>query len=83
MQRPRYPVERFLTHYNPVDAEVREQIDRVRDKYAALVRALEWLPENAERTAGMRKILEAKDCHVRCLIQAEDEGEDSSEAVGP
>ena len=27
------------------------------------------LPDSAEKTAGMRKLLEAKDCHVRATIE--------------
>ena len=30
------------------------------------------LPESAEKTAGLRKLLEAKDCLVRAAIDAED-----------
>lgn len=32
------------------------------------------LPESAEKTAGMRKLLEAKDCFVRAAMEAEHEG---------
>ena len=28
------------------------------------------IPENAEKTAGLRKLLEAKDCFVRAAIEA-------------
>ena len=28
------------------------------------------LPESAEKTAGLRKLLEAKDCFVRALIES-------------
>lgn len=28
------------------------------------------LPEGAEKTAGLRKLLEAKDCFVRALLEA-------------
>jgi hypothetical protein len=31
------------------------------------------LPSNAERTAGLRKLLEAKDCAVRALLYREPE----------
>lgn len=31
-----------------------------------------WLPESAEKTAGLRKVLEAKDCFVRARIEARD-----------
>lgn len=33
------------------------------------------LPESAEKTAGMRKLLEAKDCFVRAAIEAGDSGD--------
>lgn len=32
---------------------------------------VETLPSNAERTAGLRKLLEAKDCAVRALLYKE------------
>ena len=36
----------------------------------------EWmdqqLPEGAEKTAGLRKLLEAKDCFVRARLEADD-----------
>ena len=36
----------------------------------------EWmdkiLPEGAEKTAGLRKLLEAKDCFVRAKLESED-----------
>ena len=71
-----YPVENFLTDYEPVDDETRAGMDHIRDLYADLARALGSLnlPANAERTAGMRKLVEAKDCHVRCIIQGQREG---------
>lgn len=34
---------------------------------------VETLPSNAERTAGLRKLLEAKDCAVRALLYREPE----------
>ena len=33
----------------------------------------ESLPENSEKTAGLRKLLEAKDCFVRAAIYQEPE----------
>lgn len=30
----------------------------------------QYLPEGAEKTAGLRKLLEAKDCFVRAAIEA-------------
>ena len=32
------------------------------------------LPEGAEKTAGLRKLLEAKDCFVRAKLEADDGG---------
>jgi hypothetical protein len=34
--------------------------------------AISTLPLNAERTAGLRKLLEAKDCFVRAKLYKED-----------
>ena len=31
-----------------------------------------WLPEGAEKTAGLRKLLEAKDCFVRAVLEMRD-----------
>lgn len=36
---------------------------------ATAVLMVETLPRNAERTAGLRKLLEAKDCFVRAAIE--------------
>ena len=33
------------------------------------------LPDSAEKSAGMRKLLEAKDCFVRCAIEPYDQME--------
>ena len=34
------------------------------------------LPETAEKTAGLRKLLEAKDCLVRCKIEGRTPSQD-------
>jgi hypothetical protein len=34
---------------------------------------VDMLPQNAERTAGLRKLLEAKDCAVRAKLYKEPE----------
>ena len=34
----------------------------------------ERIPNNAEKSAGFRKLLEAKDCMVRAIIQGESSG---------
>lgn len=69
-------IEDFLTDYTPADAVTRAKMDHIRDLYSDLTRALQGLnlPVNAERSAGMRKLVEAKDCHVRCIIQGQREG---------
>jgi hypothetical protein len=36
---------------------------------AKLAQEMDKLPEGAEKTAGLRKLLEAKDCFVRALIE--------------
>jgi hypothetical protein len=33
----------------------------------------ETLPDSAEKSAGMRKLLEAKDCFVRAMLEVEGE----------
>lgn len=43
--------------------------------FALLAQQMMTLPPNAERTAMLRKLLEAKDCAVRAVIQGPDEGE--------
>lgn len=44
-------------------------LQSVSKPFGDLARSLvETLPANAERTAGLRKLLEAKDCAVRALL---------------
>jgi len=40
------------------------------------------LPESAEKTAGLRKLLEAKDCFVRAQIEASEEAKAVIEGRG-
>lgn len=37
--------------------------------FALATKIVETLPRNAERTVALRKLLEAKDCAVRALIE--------------
>ena len=68
MQKIKTPVD-YLTDYTPASQEVRLQMDTVRTFYTGLARQLDLLlPDGPEKTAGMRKLLEAKDCHVRALL---------------
>ena len=41
------------------------------------------LDEGAEKTAGMRKLLEAKDCFVRAKIETDEKEESDAEAAWP
>lgn len=59
----------YLTEYPEVDAATRKKMDDVRAIYTRAARALEAaVPGGPEKTAGMRKLLEAKDCHVRSFV---------------
>ena len=46
--------------------EKQQQISKPLAELAALMNAL--LPDGAEKSAGMRKLLEAKDCFVRTSL---------------
>lgn len=41
-----------------------------KDIYAVALKMTNELPEGDEKAAGMRKLLEAKDCFVRAILQA-------------
>lgn len=69
-----FGIEDFLTDYTPADAATRAKMDRIRDLYADLARALGDLPVNPQRQAGFERLVEAKDCHVRCIIWGQREG---------
>lgn len=50
-----------------------EDLTAVSALIAATAKTLDGqLPETAEKTAGMRKLLEAKDCFVRAKIESKD-----------
>ena len=57
-------IMQFFTyaHLPPHLAAVSEPFSRLAEKMAA------DLPDNAEKTAGLRKLLESKDCMVRALL---------------
>lgn len=58
--------EDWLTDVNPkLEGTARD----VADLFATVTRALATIPNGAERSAGMRKLLEAKDCFVRSVIR--------------
>jgi hypothetical protein len=53
-------------------ADLSEEEKAVAQKCAALATAMDGtLAEGAEKTAGLRKLLEAKDCFVRAVIEGQ------------
>jgi len=47
-----------------------EHLQQVSEPVQRLAQHMErYLPEGAEKTAGMRKLLEAKDCFVRAKLE--------------
>lgn len=58
--------EDWLTDINPkLEGPSRD----VAELFATVTRALAAIPNGAERAAGMRHLLEAKDCFVRSVIR--------------
>lgn len=58
-----------LFEQQPVPDPTREQMDWVRNHCTALAETMtEMLADGPELTAGLRKLLEAKDCFVRALL---------------
>ena len=50
-------------------AHLPEHLQAVSKPFGDLAQQMiDTLPRNAERTAGLRKLLEAKDCAVRALL---------------
>lgn len=59
------PIMKFFAFEHLRDPELKE----VSRSCAALARAMdEQLPDGAEKSAGLRKLLEAKDCFVRAKL---------------
>lgn len=57
---------KFFTFTHLKDEKMRE----ISELCSILAHKMEdMLPENAEKSAGMRKLLEAKDCFVRTIIE--------------
>lgn len=53
-----------------------EHLQKVSRSLSAVAEEMDHnLAECAEKTAGMRKLLEAKDCFVRAIIEAEKGGD--------
>lgn len=58
--------EEWLTDVNPkLEGPARD----VAELFATVCAALASIPNGAERSAGMRKLLEAKDCFVRSVVR--------------
>lgn len=54
---------------------LRPELQQVSQPVAELARRMdEALPESEEKAAGLRKLLEAKDCFVRAALEGEDNG---------
>lgn len=47
-------------------------LQEVSKRFGELAEFIETLPQNAERTVALRKLLEAKDCAVRAVIFTSD-----------
>jgi hypothetical protein len=59
-----------------------EDLAAVSDPIGDLARDMDAkLPECAEKTAGLRKLLEAKDCLVRAALEARDLAADQAPAT--
>ena len=60
---------RFLIDYTPATDEQREKMDNVRREFEIMTRIMLELPRGPEHSAGMRKLLEAKDSFVRAVLE--------------
>ena len=64
----KYPILKFFAY-----AHLPEKLQGVSAGCAQLAQAMALgLPFNAETSAGLRKLLEAKDCFVRAALSARD-----------
>lgn len=63
-QAPPEPIMQFFAH-----THLPEHLRKVSADFAMLAQVMvDTLPRNAERSAGLRKLLEAKDCAVRAMV---------------
>ncbi len=68
----RHPEVRRLHGYFTYD-HLPPKLQRVSRHFAITADLLlQWLPDSTELTAGLRKLLEAKDCAVRCALELPD-----------
>ena len=69
-EKPVNRMMRWFTYSHLSDDDMRA----VSEECASLASYLNrTIPEGPEKTAGMRKLLEAKDCFVRAVIEGRDE----------
>jgi hypothetical protein len=50
-----------------------EHLQAISKPLSALAHAMNELPDSAEKTTGLRKLLEAKDCFVRAALPPSEE----------
>lgn len=58
------PHEEIMAYFSVVP-EATPQVKAIWESFQELARRVEMLPRCAERTAALRKLLEARDCAVR------------------
>lgn len=64
MAKPQSP-EEWLSNVNP---KLEGEPKIIATHFAVFVELMRKVPPSAEKTAGMRKLLEAKDCFVRAMV---------------
>lgn len=72
----------ILNHFSffVVDERTRQDIQAIREEHAGLAMQMDRdLPDCAEKSAGLRKLLEAKDCFVRARIEQEAKAKTTTE----
>ena len=62
---PDNPIMRYFTYQHLTDDDAREASMQLCEAAHVLE---EMLPDNPEKSAGLRKLLEAKDCFVRAAL---------------
>ncbi len=73
MEKKRNPIMRFFSYQHLQKQPLRDISKACCDLAMEMER---MLPDNAERSAGLRKLLEAKDCFVRAAIPENPEPKD-------
>lgn len=69
----RHPSVRHIHQYFTYD-HLPSHLQKVSRHFAVTADLLlEWLPDSPELSACLRKLLEAKDCAVRCALESKDD----------